>query len=363
MQDTAFGFYEIAKELLDKRFTYFETDQSYISGFAPTGGGKYRRFYLAQGNFPSCAEYYKEIASYPSQKLPFLRSLGLPVDMCIAAENTDELKSPYQKRITRSRSSHTFGGYEWSARLSILGRQTGKLIAEVSTNGYDPGGSGHGFTCPNKDQIELFDKALEPIPDPRLPPRNLLSTLDDPPPFQESIDLRARLLAEKLTDRLLSEAALGSALNPIGLDGSVSFAPRYKDEGGGSFGLSGYYLVVIQASTIKRVLVRAFESLYWNFQKVIVHDDGDIVFFARPMGAAFKDKNIAVFRYSRTGEPIAAYRIRLPDVPFGGDITFLVDHISLERGALEITLLDMYRDRRGAKAVKEYRFGAEITLK
>jgi hypothetical protein len=282
----------------------------------------------------------------------------LPVDMCIAAIRTDELKSNYEKRLIRKQGIELLNGYAWSFNYVYIDRRNSQLIAEVTRNGYYPGKIGHGYVCQNDDQLQLFEKWIEAIPDPRLPPKNSIEIVDNPPPFKQEIDLHAHLLADESVNRYLSEDEVAEATNPIGPNGLISFEGRYR----AGPTLSGYYLVVIRPGTTRKVLIKAFGSGYSDFRKITILDNQEIVFFGYRDGTERKDNDIAVFRFSPRGEPLSAYRIRLPEIQLRGNFLFLVKHILIHSDSLEITLIDAAGERYGARAVREYSLRASFEL-
>ena len=103
-----FEFFDIAKELLSKRFQYLEVSQEYwtdtstkkvyhhdrgnIEKYATGTGTKYLRFFLSRRGDPSCAGYEKDIKEHPISQAAIPAETGLPRDLCIAARGLIHLR-------------------------------------------------------------------------------------------------------------------------------------------------------------------------------------------------------------------------------------------------------------------------------
>lgn len=376
VKDLGFGFYEIARELLEKRYTFFEIDQDtwkdprsgrvYPHAWGNTmfshaigSGTKYYRFSLTEQGASTCAAFNEEIQHYPSQKLPALRSWGLPTNLCIAAEKTNDLQSRYQKLVERTRTPHALGSYDWSAHYSIHDRETETTVVEVTTNGYDPGRKGHGFTCPNKDQIALFQKTLHGISDPRLLEPNVPIVIDEPAPFPASKELDAKLLLEEKSTEHLTEYTFLEFLHPIALDGRIFFSPRYRSSASGT-SLTGYYLEIIGAGTTNRIFVKAFDSRYSDFQALQVLNNGDIIFLGYPILSPIKERIVTVFRYSSDGTPLNSYKVILPALEIPGDVRPLIDNLKINTDVIELSIKAYERDHHGMQALRRYTFRAPL---
>ncbi len=351
----------VARELLEKRFTFYEIPQRYSSSKLFTSaignGTRYFRFYLAPINSPACAGYLEEIQRYPSQKLPFLRGLGLPVDLCIASERTDEsisryemrIDSDFQKNLTNAQGNRFY----WSTKWSVRDKSNNEIVAEVSSNGYNPGpgwAGRNGFNCPNRDQVELFEKtAIQPIPDPRLPNPIRWSTVK-PTPFSTTFELQAKVLSEQQSERFMSEYDYLSHLNPVADNGNLLLHDIYRLD------------VINPGIGIKANVQNAFDGVGWGGFQYLRFEKGEIIFLGIPNGSPLHSKEVAVFRYDRNANPLVAYRIRLPSITFKGDVRFLVENLSIGENAIELTLLDVTRGKNGngMKVLTAYKLLAPI---
>lgn len=351
----------VARELLEKRYAYFEMPQqnngsNKLFERAIGKGTRYYRFYLAPIDSPACAGFLEEIKRYPFQKLPFLRALGLPVDLCIASERTDESISRYEMNIDSDYQANLRKAqgreFDWITHWSIRDKSNGEIVAEISSNGYNHGpmwAGGHDFTCPNRDQVQLFEKsAIQPIPDPRLPEK-IKWTNVEPTPFPLSFELKAYLLAEKQSERRMSEYDYSSHLNPVADNGNILLHSLYRLQ------------VINPGEGIQANVQKAFGKGWIGFQ-YLRFEKGEISFFGQAIPSSNHSKEVAVFRYDRNARPLAAYRILLPEISFKGDVTYLVDHLSVSEDGIDLTLLDVTRGRNGVgmNVLTEYKLRAPI---
>ena len=362
-----FEFFDIAKELLSKRFQYLEVSQEYwtdtstkkvyhydrgnIEKYATGTGTKYLRFFLSSRGDPSCAGYEKDIKEYPSLKLPFLREAGLPRDLCIAAERIDSPQSTYELNVDMVQK-YDSGEYV-SYHYTITNRQTGELHAEVMF----PWFSGRdSFTCPNGAEVKAIrDDVLKAVPNAALPPPNRVVTDDDPPDFYFVKELSVKLIAEKAIDVRIKDSDLPSALGPVAEEGEVSFSPRYIAGSAGGMSLKGHYLKIMRDGVTRKVLVRVSGKHFNDFDSASVQGP-NITFLAVTRSM---DPEWWVLQYSLEGRPLNAYRLLLPPITRPNNYRRIVRDLLLTNEKLSFTFLDWVDD--GFKTlVKDNRLEASL---
>lgn len=362
-----FGLTEIARELISRRFRFIEMDQVYwtdpttgksrpvhydpLRSEAVGTGAKYYRFFLAPAGSPACAGSNRVVRRAPSIYLPFLRQIGLPTTLCIASEKTDELESRFQIGFEGTRTSRPFGGFEWSNRVFVRDLQTSAVVAEVHRLGYDPGSEGHGFTCPNEPEVQrLFSEILIPSPNAALPPKNEVRVIDNPAEFPITHAATAELLGTKESGKPLSEGDIRSFVNPIAAEGNLSFGPKYVTRGLRTK-LTGYYLNVVHPGLTQRILVRAFDEDFWDFQRLTIN--GETLVF---VGHGMSTGKPVIFEYATDGVPLRATRVQFPPIPKSSEYRHFFESIDPKPDHYVVTLLDVNRDGARYRVEKAYVF-------
>lgn len=366
--DFLFSIYDIGKELLTKRFAYFEINQRYwanpdtkksqrndignLEKLAVGNGSKYIRFYLAKRGDPACAGFEADIKDYPSQNLTFLREHGLPRNMCIAAERTDLPASRYEMHIETTHKIDRGEYYSW--HYVIRDRETGNVHSEVTHvefYGRDV------FRCPNIAEVSrLRDEVLIATPHAALPSPNQVLVDDDPPEFPFIREATVHLLEEKDSSQRITDSDVGLGLRPIAEEGEVSFSPRYHSRGNGVANLDGYHLNIIRDGVLKRILVRVEGGKFITFKKIVV-DNGKIIFLAERQLSS-TDSERWLLQYSIEGQPLIAYRLIFPPIIRPTKKVFLVGDFLLTNEKLAFSFLAW--DDVPGRVVKEYKFEASL---
>lgn len=252
--------------------------------------------------------------------------------------------------VERHTERYSAGAYDWSARYYIFDRDRARTVGEVTINGYDPGRTGHGFTCPNKDEVETFLKSgIQPISDPRLPDPIVWSEVI-PSPFPINFDLQAQLVSKQDLAAKISDEVYHSRLNPVTDEGNLSI---YNDT-----------LTIINPRVgIRANIQQALDSKGWHDFQYLRYEKEEIIFFGQAIPSSIHSKDVAIFRYDRNAKPIAVYRIHLPDLDFRGDVRYIVDHLSILKDRIELTLLDVAKDQYGriGNVLSKYELQAPIT--
>lgn len=362
---------DIAKDLVTKRFGYVEIDQRWwtdprngrtqlhewepIKKQAVGNGTRYFRFYLAPKDSPSCAGFTSGLVGNEHQRLPSLRSVGLPKNLCIASEKTDELRSRYEMLVESTKLDFANAAHYWSSRLYIRNRGTGEVQAEVTSVSYDPGQLGKGFRCPNNEQVKRFyDEVLVATPNSLLPQPNRLVIIDEPEPFPIVRETAAVLLAEHESIKKMRESEFYSAIHPIAEGGDIFFIQKYNS---GSFGLSlvGYYIQIIGDGITKKVLIHVGEHWFWDFQKLLVGKT-NLTFVAHPRNWTPKKLELWLLQYSRAGDPLQAEHVTFPEVALQGEVRWIITDLEIHADHYIMKISDLSKDNLWFKVVKEYTF-------
>jgi hypothetical protein len=367
-QSYMLDFFGIAKELLSKRFQYFEVTQDYrtdastkkvyrsdrgnLEKYATGAGTKYFRFSLSRRGDPSCAGFEEEIKEYPSLKLPFLREAGLPRELCIAAEKIDSPQSFYELTIDAVKKYDS--GEYISYRYTIVNRQTGELHAAVSFPWFLGRDS---FTCPNGVEVQAIrDNVLKAVQNPVLPSPKEIVTDDDPPDFPFVEELNVRPIEEKTINIQMKEADLLSALHPIAEEGEVSLSPKYGSDSRGGADRYGDYLKIIQGGISKQMLIRVRGRKFSDFRHASV-EGGNIAFIAITRSI---DPEWWLLLYSYEGRPLKAFRLLLPPLTPPDKFRLIVRDLLLTNEKLSFTLL-AWADYGYKTLIKENRLEALLS--
>jgi hypothetical protein len=334
-------FEEISDELLRKRFTYFEVPQKMVdvskygewegltlSNYLAAGkGGRYFRFSLAEQGDPSCGPYESWMRFYPNQKLPRLRSLGLPDGMCISTVRADQPWSRYEIRVDKEYRDNVGEMSDLFEHYTLLDRTTGVVISEIKTNAFVLTGrrSSPGYRCKNQDQVEKFlEKSLIPIPDPKLAVSLVERKATSHPRFPVVQEIMANVVLESAEARPWAQS---KREYPLPYSGAVSI--EYD------------VLSVVDGASELKLPMRTLPTYVDFGRPIIVEVLAGFAVFGRERLSDPKLPNLAVLKYRRDGSPVAYYRVLFPSIELKGRRGTFVEDVSITDAGLRLTLLDM----------------------
>jgi hypothetical protein len=320
-------------ELLRRRLTFLETYTVPRSLAATPTKSIITRYFFAEFDSTSCAEFRKTAVRYPSSLIP-MRQLGLPESLCIAHEVVDEaLSEVYFHGAFVEKPA--VSGHDWERTTFIRKRSDDSLLASVRTFGYcDLPMCWHGFACHRDDEEKRIWELIVGTPDPRLlaPPELVELPATD---FQTRKTIYLKLESSTELDRRDVLDQRGGRSGRTHESGLVYLTEASE---------AGYNLEIIGAGKRKRVRVRVEGAEIDDPRALEVQTTG-IYFVARVRGEPSQRLYERILVFSSAGEPVVLATPRYAGLTLSSQYHYTVESISMSNGRFSVQVLED-RDRK-----------------